>query len=107
MALRQQLTARNGLRSSPLSSRSVRPAAARPARAVAVRAVQLPSGVTAPKRVPQAPEAKFGFVYNAERLNSRACMLGFIGTLLVEAIAHKGVLEMVGLRVGQGLGFEF
>jgi hypothetical protein len=67
----------------------------------------LPAGVSAPPRQPVTPDPKYGFVYNAERLNSRACMLGFIGTLLVEAIAHRGVLELVGLRVGQGLGFEF
>lgn len=107
MALQQRLAARSGLRSS---SSTARPSLCRPARAVAVRAeasAPLPRGVSAPKRLPQAPEAKFGFVYNAERLNSRACMLGFFGTLIVEAIARKGVLEMVGLRIGQGLGFEF
>lgn len=75
---------------------------------VAVRAAaQLPAGVSRPAKQPQTPEPRFGFVYNAERLNSRACMMGFIGTLLVEAIAHRGVLEMVGLKIGNGLGFEF
>jgi hypothetical protein len=49
----------------------------------------------------------FGFVKGAERLNSRAAMLGFFGILLVEAIAHKGVFEMAGFEVGKGLGFEF
>lgn len=107
MALQQRLGAARGLRAS--SSSSVRPVAvARPRAGVTVRAAaQLPSGVSSPRRQPQAPEPKFGFVYAAERLNSRACMMGFIGTLLVEAIAHKGVLEMLGLTVGQGLGFEF
>lgn len=46
--------------------------------------------------------ANFGFVYNAERLNSRACMIGFFALIAVEAIIHKGLLEAVGLTVGQG-----
>jgi hypothetical protein len=33
--------------------------------------------------------------------------LGFFGILLVEAIANRGVLEMAGFTVGNGLGFEF
>jgi len=34
-------------------------------------------------------------------------MLGFFGILIVEAIAHKGIFELAGFTVGQGLGFEF
>ena len=33
--------------------------------------------------------------------------LGFFGILLVEWIAGKGIFEMIGLKVGNGLGFEF
>ena len=33
--------------------------------------------------------------------------LGFFGILLVEFIAGRGIFEMVGLKVGNGLGFEF
>ena len=33
--------------------------------------------------------------------------IGFFGILLVEAIAGKGIFEMVGISVGNGLGFEF
>jgi hypothetical protein len=93
----------------PASSSSASPSLVRaPARrSLAVRAVQLPQGVSAPKRLPATPEPRFGFVYNAERLNSRVCMMGFMATLLIEAVAHKGVLELFGLSVGQGLGFEF
>ncbi len=37
-----------------------------------------------------------------------ACVqLGFFGILLVEALAGKGIFEMVGISVGNGLGFEF
>lgn len=72
-----------------------------------VRAAHLPQGVTAPPRVPQKPESFIGFVPFAEKLNSRAAMLGFFGILLVEALAHKGVFELAGFEVGKGLGFEF
>jgi hypothetical protein len=41
------------------------------------------------------PNPRFGFVDWAEKINSRAAMLGFFGILAVEAIAGKGVLEMV------------
>lgn len=76
-------------------------------RPVAVRAAKLPEGVVSPPRVPGSPESRFGFVRWAEKINGRAAMLGFFGILLVEAIAHKGVFELAGLTVGQGLGFEF
>ena len=36
-----------------------------------------------------------------------AVQLGFFGILLVEALAGKGVFELVGVSVGNGLGFEF
>ena len=97
--------------------------------------------------------AKYGFVDNAERINSRAAMvsfllfssafafflsalffslslslfqrsrrtttgknarpqknqpqMGFFGILLVELVAGKGIFEMVGINVGNGLGFSF
>jgi hypothetical protein len=48
----------------------------------------------------------FGWVDNAERMNSRAAMIGFFSLLLVEAVANKGLLELIGLQTGKGLGFE-
>jgi hypothetical protein len=51
--------------------------------------------------------AIFGFVDYAERLNSRACMIGFFALILVEAITGQGLLKTLGFTVGQGLGFEF
>lgn len=33
--------------------------------------------------------------------------LGFFGILAVEALTGKGIFEMLGFKVGQGLGFEF
>ena len=48
----------------------------------------------------------FGFVENAEVINSRAAMIGIIAMFIVEAILGKGLLETVGISVGNGLGFE-
>ncbi|KAF8060477.1 OHP1 [Scenedesmus sp. PABB004] len=93
------------------ASTSGRPAVARPAlasrqRVVVPRAAKLPAGVSAPPRTPTTPLARFGFVQWAEKINSRAAMLGFFGILLVEALAGKGVFELAGFTVGQGLGFD-
>lgn len=72
-----------------------------------MRATKLPEGVTLPPRIPEATQSTFGFTKAAERLNSRAAMLGFFCILIVEAIAHKGIFELAGFEVGKGLGFEF
>lgn len=79
-----------------------------PARRVAVvlQALKVPEGVTPPPQQPSVPAPKFGWVDNAERLNSRAAMIGFFALLLVEAIAGRGLLEMMGANVGNGLPFE-
>ena len=90
-------------------------------------------GVTQPPATPAIPSAKFGFVENAERINSRAAMvrllaatsgalqltlssrcysilfvlqIGFFALIAVEVILGRGLLETVGLRVGNGLPFE-
>jgi hypothetical protein len=107
----QRLSARSGNGSSSSvrissSSSSLRVAPARRPRAVVVRAAELPKGVSSPTRVPEVPLARFGFVYWAEKINGRAAALGFFGTLIVEAISRTPVLELMGLRVGQGLPFE-
>ena len=70
---------------------------------LSVRAQGPPKGVTQPPRSPIVPPPKFGFVENAEILNSRAAMIGFFALLAVEAIFSKGLLEMVGVTVGKGL----
>lgn len=69
--------------------------------------VPLPEGATQPTEEPVVPPAWFGFVENAERVNSRFAMVGFFGIVLVEAIFGKGILEILGVAVGGGLGFEF
>ncbi|CAG9462949.1 unnamed protein product [Pedinophyceae sp. YPF-701] len=76
------------------------------AQTVVVRAegqVRLPAGVSEPKKQPNLTNPKFGFVYNAERLNSRAAMIGFFALLLLEGVANKGILEMMGVVVGKGV----
>jgi hypothetical protein len=45
----------------------------------------------------------FGFVDNAERLNSRAAMIGWIALLIIEAVTNKGILEVFGFSTGGGL----
>eukprot|EP00798_Chlamydomonas_sp_ICE-L_P024894 gene24894-10560_t len=80
---------------------------------VAVRAATeypkpvLPKGVTVPSAEPSAGAPMFGFVHFAEKMNSRAAMIGFFSLLALEAITGKGLLELMGTQVGSGLGFEF
>lgn len=62
-----------------------------------------PKGVTQPPRSPIVPPPMFGFVDNAEVLNSRAAMIGFFALLILEAVAGKGLLELIGVTVGKGL----
>ena len=50
---------------------------------------------------------KFGFVENAERMNSLASMVGWWSLLLVELVAGKGLLELMGYTVGKGINFTF
>ena len=66
-----------------------------------------PKGVTQPPRSPIVPPPKFGFVNNAEVLNSRAAMIGFFALLILEAVAGKGLLELIGVAVGKGLDIGF
>ena len=33
--------------------------------------------------------------------------LGFFGLLFVELLAGKGIFELAGFKIGNGLGFEF
>lgn len=67
---------------------------------------KLPKGVTEPAKVPESPKSWFGFVDNAERINSRAAMIGFFSLIILEAILGKGLLQYLHLGVGSGLGFE-
>jgi hypothetical protein len=59
-----------------------------------------------PPRQPDVAEPKYGFVDWAEKINGRACMMGFFALLLLESVTHKGLFELAGFTVGQGLGFE-
>lgn len=47
---------------------------------------------------PQLEDPKFGFNSYAERLNSRAAMIGFAAILIIEYVTGKGLLAWLGLR---------
>ena len=64
-------------------------------------------GVPRPPVVPVIEPGKFGFVENAEIMNSRASMIGWWSLLFVELVAGKGLLEMLGFTVGKGINFTF
>lgn len=68
-----------------------------------VRAAKLPTGVEAPREEPKLPSPFLGFTRTAEIWNSRACMIGLIGTFIVELLIRKGILQVVGIEIGKGL----
>ncbi|KAL0333261.1 UNVERIFIED_CONTAM: Light-harvesting complex-like protein OHP1, chloroplastic [Sesamum angustifolium] len=68
-----------------------------------IQAVKLPAGVEMPKQQPKFEAPFLGFTRTAEIWNSRACMIGLIGTFIVELILNKGILQIIGVDVGKGL----
>ncbi|XP_059647089.1 light-harvesting complex-like protein OHP1, chloroplastic [Cornus florida] len=68
-----------------------------------VQAAKLPAGVELPKVEPKFSAPFLGFTRTAETWNSRACMIGLIGTFIVELIINKGILQVIGVEVGKGL----
>ncbi|KAL8504706.1 hypothetical protein ACS0TY_016041 [Phlomoides rotata] len=56
-----------------------------------------------PKELPKFQAPFLGFTRTAEIWNSRACMIGLIGTFIVELILNKGILELIGVEIGKGL----
>ncbi|CAO2183891.1 unnamed protein product [Urochloa humidicola] len=70
-------------------------------RAVAVRvnAAKLPPGVEVPRVQPKLSEPFLGFTETAEIWNSRACMIGLIGTFIVELVLNKGILQIIGVEL--------
>ncbi|URE47245.1 One helix protein [Musa troglodytarum] len=68
-----------------------------------IRAAKLPAGVEAPKVEPKLTAPFLGFTRTAEVWNSRACMIGIVGTFIVELILNKGILQLLGVDVGKGL----
>ncbi|XP_024360819.1 light-harvesting complex-like protein OHP1, chloroplastic [Physcomitrium patens] len=68
-----------------------------------IRAAKLPQGVATPKEEPKLPVSFWGFTRNAEVWNSRASMIGIFGVIIVEAIINKGILQAIGIDVGNGL----
>ncbi|GAA0162726.1 hypothetical protein LIER_18756 [Lithospermum erythrorhizon] len=68
-----------------------------------VQAAKLPAGVEMPKAEPKFSAPFLGFTRTAEIWNSRACMIGLIGTFIVELILNKGILQLIGVEIGKGL----
>ncbi|CAH9074069.1 unnamed protein product [Cuscuta epithymum] len=68
-----------------------------------VQAAKLPAGVEYPKEQPKLKPPFLGFTRTAEIYNSRACMIGLIGTFVLELILNKGILQAIGVDVGKGL----
>ncbi|KAL3646659.1 Light-harvesting complex-like protein ohp1, chloroplastic [Castilleja foliolosa] len=68
-----------------------------------ILATKLPAGVEVPKQEPKFQAPFVGFTRTAETWNSRACMIGLIGTFIVELILNKGILEIIGVEIGKGL----
>jgi hypothetical protein len=54
--------------------------------------------VTPPTTSPSLERPKTGFNEYAERLNGRAAMVGFMATILIEAITGRGLLSWLGLH---------
>ncbi|KAF8408170.1 hypothetical protein HHK36_007312 [Tetracentron sinense] len=59
--------------------------------------------VELPKVEPKFKASFLGFTKTAEIWNSTACMIGLIGTFIVELISNKNILQMIGVDVGKGL----
>ncbi|KAL6987652.1 Light-harvesting complex-like protein ohp1, chloroplastic [Sarracenia purpurea var. burkii] len=68
-----------------------------------VQAAKLPAGAELPKVEPKFKPPFAGFTKTAEIWNSRACMIGLIGTFIVELILNKGILQVIGVDIGKGL----
>ncbi|XP_047336462.1 light-harvesting complex-like protein OHP1, chloroplastic [Impatiens glandulifera] len=68
-----------------------------------IQAAKRPVGVELPKVEPKFQPPVIGFTRVAEIWNSRACMIGLIGTFIVELILNKGILQLIGVEIGKGL----
>ncbi|EPS73940.1 hypothetical protein M569_00818, partial [Genlisea aurea] len=68
-----------------------------------IQAAKIPAGVELPSEMPKLEAPFLGFTKTAEIWNSRACMIGLIGTFIVELALKKGILEIIGVEVGKGL----
>ncbi|CAA2966841.1 light-harvesting complex OHP1, chloroplastic, partial [Olea europaea subsp. europaea] len=61
--------------------------------------------VELPKQEPNFNSPFIGFTETTEIWNSRACMIGLIGTFIVELILNKGILQIIGVDLGKVLIF--
>ncbi|XP_044472695.1 light-harvesting complex-like protein OHP1, chloroplastic [Mangifera indica] len=88
---------------SPFTNRNRVDTASNKAPSFRIRAAKPPAGVEFPKVQPKFQAPFLGFTRTAEIWNSRACMIGLIGTFIVELILNKGILQVIGVDVGKGL----
>lgn len=66
------------------------------------------SSSAVPASTPQTPHARTRtLTHPLKPAHSLPAQIGFFSLILVEVIIGKGLLEAIGLTVGQGLGFEF
>ena len=72
-----------------------------------VSKVKPPPGVSIPSQQPNFSNRRVGFTFKAERINSRYAMVGFVAVLLIEAATGRGVLEILGFNIGNGLDLWF
>eukprot|EP00793_Prasinoderma_coloniale_P003064 PRCOL_00006531-RA len=55
---------------------------------------------------PKLPPLVVGFCDNAERINTRACIVGLVSLFVLEGLFGRPFLELIGISIGHGLGFE-
>jgi len=89
---------------TPLHLRAAAEGGVQPPAVAAPRQFQ---DVPLPRTEPKFEEPSFGFVRNAELLNSRAAMIGFFALLLVEAVLGGPFLKFLGIEVGNGIDIGF
>mmetsp|Transcript_11328 Transcript_11328/g.21266 ORF Transcript_11328/g.21266 Transcript_11328/m.21266 type:complete len:187 (+) Transcript_11328:345-905(+) len=67
----------------------------------------LPTGVSTPNEEPNLRKANRGWTRVAERVNSRYAMMGFFALLFVELVTGQGILDLFGIKTGNGLDIGF
>ena len=67
----------------------------------------LPPGVSTPNEEPNLRKANFGWTRVAERVNSRYAMVGFFAILFIELVTGQGILDLFGIKTGNGLDIGF
>ncbi|KAK3237298.1 hypothetical protein CYMTET_52616 [Cymbomonas tetramitiformis] len=68
-----------------------------------------PMGLPVPSRKPNLVEDQLnlGFYESSEIINGRFAMFGIFALVIVEAILGEGLLEFIGVEVGNGINLGF